>query len=192
MNKTAFLLATCGLLVLSPATNLFAQTQCVEAYEHRRVAEIHIEMETHKPGSHFDQTQVLDMLKTKVGDPFSQSVFDQDLKNLSEEYDRAIPYITMKNRELYVTIKVWQKPVIRQIKWQGNTQVSSSKLQKELGIKPHTQFNRDEFNRAFNKVKTYYVKRGYFEAQLAYSVVPIRDSNEIDVVVHIDEGRSGH
>ena len=192
MSKSIFLLATCGVLVFSPATMLFSETQSVEAYEHRRVAEIRIELETNKPGAHLDETQVLDKMKTKVGDPFSQTIFDQDLKSLSQEYDRAIPYITMRNRELFITIKVWQKPVIRAIKWQGNTQVSTSKLQKELGIKPHTQFNRDEFNKAFNKVKTYYIKRGYFEAQLAYSVQPIRESNEIDIIVHVDEGRSGH
>jgi outer membrane protein insertion porin family len=192
MNKTLFAYTLPLFLLTGSIAPVCAHQPSIEAYEHKRVAAIEVEMETASSEKQFNQSQILNMLKTKVGDPFSQNTFDQDLKDLSEEYDRAIPYITMKNGELYIKIKVWQKPMIQNIKWEGNHHVGTSKLQKELGIKAHTNFNRDDFNRAFNKVKEFYIKKGFFEAHLQYTVRPIRDTNKVDVVIHVEEGRSGH
>ncbi|MCB1068457.1 MAG: outer membrane protein assembly factor BamA, partial [Simkania sp.] len=62
----------------------------------------------------------------------------------------------------------------------------------ELDIEPHTFFNRDEFNLAFNKVKEYYIKKGYFESDIEYKIIPYSDTNEIDIEITIHEGHSGH
>lgn len=191
MNKSLFAYTLPFFLLTGSIAPVVAHSPSIEAYESKRVAAIRIDLETTK-SSTYNQKHILEMLKTKVGDPFSQSVFDSDLKKLSEEYDRAIPSIEMRNGELYITIKVWQKPVIDAIQWKGNLHVSSNKLQRELGIKLDSYYNRDDFNRAFNKVKEFYIKKGFFEAHLQYSVIPIRDTNRVKIVVHVEEGRSGH
>lgn len=174
-----------------PMQTIHSSQPVTEAYDHRKVAKIQVKIHNITPGSYVDQKQIIGKLATKTGDPFSQNTFDQDLKALSEEYDKVEPNFSMKHGELYITLNLWQKPFIRQIKFTGNKKFSGKKLQKELGIKPSTVFNRDEFNKAFNKLKEFYIKKGYFESHLQYK---IKDSsnNEVDIVVDVHEGRSGY
>jgi outer membrane protein insertion porin family len=163
----------------------------VEAYEDKPVGYIDIVVEGQPPGSSFDPRTLLGRLKTQVGDPFSQLTFDSDLKALAEEYDRVEPSVTIQNGEVYLKIILWPRPTIRSIKWQGNRHISTRTLQKELGVRPNTVFNRQKFNKAFNKVKEYYIKKGYFESQLQYSLITDAKTNEVDIDVRVSEGRSG-
>lgn len=190
MNKKFLLYVTPLILAAAPMHHVFAEQPSIEAYEHKKVAQIKIKMENLPPGSSFNSSQVLTKLNTKAGDPFSQSTFDQDLKTLSQEYDRTEPSIEVKNGEIYITILIWQKPVIKQIKF-IHKKFKTHTLEHELGIEPNSVFNRDEFNRAFNKLKEFYIKKGYFEAQLDYTIIPIPNKNEMNIVIKIDEGRSG-
>ena len=94
-----------------------ANPTSVEAFEDRKIANIDIQAENLPPNASFDPKKVISRLKTKVGDPFSQMTFDSDLKALSDEYDRVEPNIEVNNGEVYLTIKVWPRPMIRTIKW---------------------------------------------------------------------------
>lgn len=192
MNKTLLTAIAPLLLAAAPMTPIFAKAPATEAYESKRVGNIQIVMENLPRGATFNQERVLSMLRTKQGDPFSQLTFDQDLKTLSEEYDRAVPTVKTEDGEVYITIKLWQKPIIRSITWSGNDKVKTRKLQSELGIQPNTVFTRDEFNRALTKVKEYYQKKGHFDYQLEYKLIPYPNTNEVDIEITVHEGNSGH
>lgn len=192
MNKNVVKILTPLIIMGAPIPKLVALTPTSEAYEHKKVGKISVIMENLPRGTTFNQDRVFSKMRTKVGDPFSQNVFDQDLKTLSEEYDQVVPTIQTRSGEIDITLKIWQKPLIRSITWNGNSKIRTGALQKELGIETHTLFNRDEFNRAFNKVKEYYIKKGYFESELEYKVIPYTDTNEIDVEITIHEGHTGH
>lgn len=170
---------------------MYALAPSVEAYEGRRVASIEVSIENLPPNVVFDQKAVIAKLKTKTGDPFSQLTFDADLKMLAEEYDRVDPRLDVQNGEVYISLKVWPKPVIRSIIWEGNSHIKTSTLKKELGIKVHRTFNRQTFNKALNKVKEFYIKKGYFESQLYYTMRTDPKTNEVDITIHVKEGRSG-
>lgn len=192
MNKNVAKILTPLILLGTPVTELMAFSPTTEVYEQKKVSKITVVMENLSRGASFDQDRVISKLRTKEGDPFSQNVFDQDLKTLSEEYDRVEPSIETRGGEVTITLKIWQKPMIRSISWSGNSKVRTGTLQRELDIKPHTLFNRDEFNRAFTKVKEYYIKKGYFESEIEYKVIPYHDTNEVDIEITIHEGHSGH
>jgi outer membrane protein insertion porin family len=191
MNKKFLLLSSVLLFTCASIDPLHASYIATEAYENKTVGKIDVQMENLAPDASFDPKPVLGRLNTKVGDPFSQMVFDSDLKTLSEEYDRIEPSVNTINGEVYITIKVWARPTISEINWTGNEHFSSKTLQKELGIKPKKTFNRVEFNKAFNKVKEYYVKKGYFESQLFYNVIPDPKTGQVKIDVTVNEGRSG-
>ncbi len=189
MNLT--LLFSLVALTLSPLASMQGRAASVEVFEEKPVAHIQIQPENLPPNASFDPKIVLSRLKTKVGDPFSQMTFDNDLKTLANEYDRVEPLIQVNNGEVYITLKVWPRPAIRTIKWTGNTYIKTRTLQKELGIKPSAVFNRQAFNKAFNKVKEFYIKKGYFESQLQYTVIADNKTNEVDILIDVREGRSG-
>ncbi|NGX50454.1 MAG: Outer membrane protein assembly factor BamA [Chlamydiae bacterium] len=192
MNKKILRALIPLLLLMATQSTLSAAPPTSEVYENRRVGKITLTVENLPRSATFNQERLLSKLRTKVGDPFSQLTFDHDLKTLSEEYDRVEPSIETQQGEISLTIKLWQKPMIRTITWGGNSNIKTRTLQKELGISAHTTFNREEFNKAFNKVKEYYIKKGYFESQLEYKLIPYTSTNEVDVEITVQEGHSGH
>ncbi len=163
-----------------------------EFYDDKKIDHIEIVIDSPEAELNFDPKPILSRLKTKEGDGFSQLTFDNDLKSLSEEYDRVEPQIQLKDGEVFITIYVTPKPVIHSIQWHGNETFKKSTLQKELDIKPNTVFNRQEFNKAFNKVKELYFKKGYFESQLSYTLQTVPGTNQVDIVIDVSEGRPGY
>lgn len=160
--------------------------------EHQIVEELDIEIPIDATESPESIARVIkSRLKTREGDVFSQAAFDADLKMLVGSYDRIEPIVEAMDDKIYITLKVWPNPVIRGICWEGNNKVETSKLQSELGISRGSAFNRQNFNQAFNKVKSYYVQQGFFEAQLDYDVCLDESTNEIVITITIDEGRAG-
>lgn len=179
--------ALLSILLASATAPLIA----AELYDDRKVSHIEIVVDSEADG-YVDPKPILSRLKTQEGDDFSQLTFDNDLKALAEEYDRVEPSLQLENGQVYITIHIAPKPVIHRIEWRGNIQYKTSTLQKELDINPNTLFNRQKFNKAFNKVKEFYFKKGYFESQLTYCIQPIEGSNQIDVLIDVQEGRPGH
>jgi outer membrane protein insertion porin family len=184
-RKTVLSIATSLLLCLS--TPLFS----VDLYEEKRVSQIVIDYEAPGLSTQFDPKPLLSKLKTQVGDKFSQYTFDHDLKALAKEYDQIQPSMQVVDDQLVITIRLAPRPIIHQIVFTGNQRYSSSTLLKELDVKPYTIYNRQDFNKSFNKLKEYYIKHGYFESQLSYVLKPFPNTNEVDIEIEVREGRSG-
>lgn len=139
----------------------------------------------------FDQTALQKRLKTKAGAPFSQADFDQDLKLLSEEFDRVEPHLAFQRNSVDISLDLYPKMVIRTLKFQGNHAISTADLKSELDIALWSVFDREEFNEAFQKLRAYYVKKGFFEAKLSYQIKPDPCNNDVDITVCIEEGKAG-
>lgn len=159
-------------------------------YENQTIEKVEINVHT-RSGVICDTDAILARLRTQQGKLFSQADFDEDLKILAQDYDRVEPSVETNGQQVAVSIDVWPKPTIRTIHWVGNHHVSTNRLQKELGISCFSVFERQSFNLAFHKLKAYYIRKGYFEAQLDYHVEMDCESNEVTITIHIEEGRSG-
>ncbi len=166
-----------------------ASLQATELYEDKKVSHIEVVVD----GSSQDVAPVLSRLKTREGDRFSQLTFDDDLKSLAENYEKVEPAIEMQpDGQVSIVIHVTPRPLIHNIEFVGNEKFSTGTLRQELDVKTATIFNRQEFNKAFNKLKDYYFKKGFFEAQLDYVLIPIADRpGEVDIEIRITEGRPG-
>lgn len=191
MNTKLYLAISLVLASASASHAFETERPAIQAYDNRVVGNIEVKVENLPEGSSFDKQTVFAKLSTRVGDRFSQYIFDQDLKQLAGEYDQIEPQMAIKDGKVDVTLKVWLRPLIANIRWEGNHYIKTRTLSKELDIKPGTMFNRTDFNKAFNKVKEYYIKKGYFESQLSYDLVPAEKSREVNVVINVAEGRSG-
>lgn len=142
-------------------------------------------------GCSFDPKLVQSRMKMRQGELFSQTIFDSDLKTLAAEYDRVEPSFEVENGKIKLTLKVWPKPMIRSVVWEGNCGITTKDLKQELGISICTVFDKIGFNKAFHKLKAYYIKKGYFEAELNYDVQVDSLTNEVDITICVNEGRSG-
>ncbi len=131
-------------------------------------------------------------LQTREKERISQSDFDQDLKFVSKEFDRVEPAVTVDNGEVKIVLRLWKKPLIHTITWIGNSAIPSDKLQKEFGIASNSVFDRDGFSKAIQKLRLYYVKKGFFESDVDYKIIRGDQSNIIDIEITINEGRAGY
>lgn len=184
MNRTSKFLSVFLFLICSI---IFAE----DSLENKQVSEIKISVEN-VSDSTYNTGALLKRLSTQKDKLFSQTVFDIDLKKLAESFDRIEPNVELrKDDKVYIHIKLWQRSTIASIEWHGNEKFTSRKLSKELGIKPQTIFNRTEFNTALNKVKDFYVKKGYYESQITYKETPVPDKNEVKIDLYVKEGNSG-
>ncbi len=177
---------TC-LIVLFFAQALYAD---ILQFENHPIKKVDIVI--HMPaGAIFDSRPVLARMQTKAGSPFSQSEFDTDLKMLVKDFDHVEPHMDVVNGEIVIKLDIWPKPTIRSMRWSGNEAIKSKALRKELGIGPGAVFDRQPFNQAFHKLKAYFIKEGFFEAQLDYTVALDENTNEVDITININEGRAG-
>ncbi len=167
---------------------LFAQ---MLPYDNQVVEYVNIELMTSGDRTPHGRASVLSRMGVKKGGLFSQTQFDRDLKALAQEYDWVEPYVTSSNGQIQIMIRIWSKPMIRSIKYCGNSEVRTSELHSELGISPFTIFDRVAFNKAVHGLRTYYVKKGYFESNVTYNLIRDDECNEVDVEVVVQEGRSG-
>lgn len=175
------------LLLLLPCL-LSAQVAQVSK---KQVEKIDIVLHKVTANSSVDPNSIRARMKTKVGEAFSQIDFDQDLKTLVQEFDRVEPKVDVKGDKISITLDIWPKPTIRSIQFCGNERIKSKKLRDELEIPNGTVFDRHAFNQAFHKLQEFYIRKGFFEAELRYVVVADPTCNEIDIRVEICEGRSG-
>ncbi|HEU64184.1 MAG: Outer membrane protein assembly factor BamA [Candidatus Anoxychlamydiales bacterium] len=175
-----------SLVLLFLSSFLFAN----DSFENKEIADVQIKIDNAKDKGYDTQT-ILTKLSTQKGLLFSQRTFDSDLKKLSDEFDRIEPSFEVKDDKIYITIKLWARPTIVKITFHGNKIVSTSKLQKELGIKPFSIFNKAKFNAALNKVNEYYVKKGYFETQISFKENQVAYKNEVKIDIFVKEGKSG-
>ncbi|MBA3237075.1 MAG: outer membrane protein assembly factor BamA [Parachlamydiaceae bacterium] len=159
-------------------------------YENQQVEKVDIIVENSRNSS------AISSVKSRIticeGGFFSQADFDNDLKLLARDFDRVEPELRSINGKMHIILKVWPKPQIRSIQWCGNHHIKTDDLRKELAVNCLTTFDRLAFNKAFHKVKAYFVKNGFFEAQLNYEVVIDEETNEADIVITVVEGRVGH
>jgi outer membrane protein insertion porin family len=135
---------------------------------------------------------VVSTLQTKEHERFSQAAFDKDLKQIAKEFDRVEPTVTVVDGEVTVAVKAWKKPIIHQIHWNGNQAIETEKLQKEFSIAPESAYDRQAFSKAIQKLRQYYVKKGFFESEVDYKVIPLSEPNTIDIDISISEGRAGY
>lgn len=175
------------LLCLVFFNSLFGQTL---QFENQIVERIDVNVYTYS-GAPSEQAAILARLKTKQGGLFSQIEFDEDLKTLAQDFDRIEPVLESREGRICIRLDLWPKPLIRSFQWHGNCEISKSTLQSELGINSGSLYERQPFNQAFHKLKAYYVQEGFFEAELDYHVLPVPDTNEVDIIIDIQEGRSG-
>lgn len=182
-KKLSFAIIACCFQLAT----VFAQSP---QYENKIVETIDVIINT-PVSSGADSESIKTRMKTKLGDHFTQNEFDNDLKTLAQDFDRVIPEVVLVEDKIHITMKVWLKPAIRTITWRGNQKVDTFTLQKELEIPLCSVFDRQAFNKAFHKLKAYYIKEGYFEAQLTYQVSLDPLTNEVDLEIIVDEGRSG-
>lgn len=125
-------------------------------------------------------------VKSRPGDPFSAVLIEQDVKAIFRMgfFDDVQAELSPDN---VLTYAVKEKPYVREVRIQGNSQVSKEKIETALGVAPRTILDRTRVSEGVEKVRKLYSEQGYGNAAVDFAVAT-EANNQVSVVLDIAEG----
>lgn len=84
-------------------------------------------------------------------------------------------------------VRVKERPAIRNVKLEGNDELSKDDLKDSIEIKQYSILDVDAVKRNDKKIQDKYVEKGFFLAEVKHKLVPVKGGNQVDVVFVIKE-----
>jgi outer membrane protein insertion porin family len=131
---------------------------------------------------------VLSYLHEKAGQLFKVDNLTSDVHELwSYDFFEDVQVdLTTNDRGVVLRFIVREKPNIKEISYEGNDELDNDKLNEAVEIKPNTILNVSAVRRSVQKIKDAYAEKGYFLAEVDYTIVQQRE-NEVTVKFKIVE-----
>jgi len=102
-------------------------------------------------------------IKLKVGDNFFEEKIDDDIKSIYSLgfFTDVKAEKSSSGKGVVITYKVTEKPVVREILFEGNSALTTDKLKENLDIKPNSIFSAKDLVKSIKKLKKLYGDEGY-------------------------------
>jgi len=125
-------------------------------------------------------------LKNRPGTLFDSAVVEQDVKAIYRMgfFDDVQAELSADG---VLTYNVKEKPYVREVKVQGNSQVARDKIETALGVGARAILDRPKLAEGVDKVRKLYTDQGYVNASIDYAV-SMESNNQAVVVVNVNEG----
>ena len=132
---------------------------------------------------------ILAKIKTREGEVFSPSVIKDDIKALYQLGHFEDVQVKTEGFEqgLKVIFVVKEKPLIREITFEGNDELATEKLKEGLTLLPRTAFNIQLINENAEKIRLKYQDAGYYDVVVVPVINELRGGDR-SVVFYIEEG----
>jgi outer membrane protein insertion porin family len=152
--------------------------------EEEKIGEILI-----KGNRRIETAVILNVLKLKAGEPPDAEKVDGDIRaiyNLGHFQDVKAETGTGE-KGLILTYRVVEKPIIREVRIEGNKEIKEEKVREAIELKLNSVFSPKELAKSANKVKKLYADEGYYLAEVETTTIRKSDT-EVRVVFKITEG----
>ncbi|HJX09320.1 MAG TPA: outer membrane protein assembly factor BamA [Candidatus Binatia bacterium] len=125
-------------------------------------------------------------LKNRPGTLFDSALVEQDVKAIYRMgfFDDVQAELSADG---VLTYRVKEKPYVREVKVQGNSQVARDKIETALGVGARTILDRPKLAEGVEKIRKLYTEQGYVNARIDHAV-SLEPNNQAVVVVDINEG----
>lgn len=133
--------------------------------------------------------RVLDNLATKVGEPYNDRLVDEDVKSLfaTGSVSNARIFAEPISGGLKVTVLLQGRSNVGEVLIEGAEAVPSSKIRKEIAIKPGSALNDATLNDDRQKILKLYEDKNYTDVKVTVKTSELGDK-KIRVTFVIDEG----
>ena len=127
-------------------------------------------------------------LRERVGQPFAPENLTRDVRELWESGFFDDIQVDLDRTDSGVTLRfiVRERPNIREIAYQGNSEIEDEKLNEGVEAKVNTILSYPSLRRSVQKIRDMYAEKGYFLAEASFEVIPQKD-NEVVVRFNIVE-----
>lgn len=134
---------------------------------------------------------ILAAIKLKAGDTLFSDKTDADLRAIYKlgHFQDVQVLVKDTDKGAVLTYTVQEKPVVRDIKFEGNKELNSDKLTKDaLEIRKNSILSTKDLNRSVAKIKKLYTDEGYYLVEVT-PLVDKRSATDMVVTFKIDEGK---
>lgn len=186
---TAVLLGT-SILAGVPAA-AFAQAAAPAAPAAPTVAEVPaaapaiVQTITVEGSQRLEPDTILSYIKLRAGQPYSEAVADQALKDLYAT--ELFADVQLRNDGGNVVITVKENPVINRIVLEGNKRIKDDKILPEIKLAPRQIFTRSKVRADVARIIELYKRQGRFGASVEPKMVQL-EQNRVDIVFEVTEG----
>jgi len=138
--------------------------------------------------------RILAQMRTSVGQPYSETVVEQDIQNLYKT--GAILNVRIVGQPegdgVKVIVAVQTRSVVREIEISGAERIKPQRIRKEIGIKINSMVNEETLEKNRQKIVDIYKARGFNDVDVKFRVEPIDEKRgTARVVFTIIEGGKG-
>jgi outer membrane protein insertion porin family len=137
--------------------------------------------------------RILAQIRTKVGEPYSDTVVEQDIRGLysSGSIQNVRIFGEPEGEGVKVTVVVQTRAMVNEIEIDGAQRLGVKRLRKEIGIKINTPVNESALQEGRQKIIDTYKGRGYNDVDVQFRVDTDDTRGTARVVFTITEGVKG-
>jgi outer membrane protein insertion porin family len=180
--------ASLGSLVL-----LWALAGVLQAYGQGSQIVRSIEVQYMGPTT-VSKERVLAQMRTKVGQPYSDQVVEDDIRSLYKTgaIENVRIYAQPVADGVKVIVAVQARPIIREIVVEGAKRIKAKKVRKDTGLKLNAPVREEELEKGRQKIIETYQIHGFTDVAVQYRVEPIDEKRGTARVVYtVTEGVKG-
>ena len=137
-----------------------------------------------------DSQTIKDKIKSKPGGILKLSTVDNDIKRIFKlgYFKRIIVSQKSAAGETILTYKIYEKPSIRNILFDGNNNIKDKNLLKIIDVKPYQILDREKVKSSTNKIISLYASKQRFMTKVRAVIKQIK-GNRVDLIFNIKEGK---
>lgn len=109
-------------------------------------------------------------IKSMPGEPLDEEAVDRDVRAIYNMgfFKNVDAQVTEQNGRTVLTYWVTERPLLREVRIEGNKALSKDDLENKLKIHPRTILNPVKIRRGVNEAKNAYEQKGYLDADITY------------------------
>lgn len=137
--------------------------------------------------------KVLAQIRTKPGDPYSESVVEQDIKALyrTGQVQNVRIFGKPEGEGVRVMVVLQTRSLVHEIEIEGASQVNAKKLRKSIELKINGPLSEDKLQEAREKIIETYQGKGYTDVDVKFRVDTDQEHGTSRVIFTINEGAKG-
>src|SRR5881275_1623462 len=152
-----------------------------------------INVEYTGPGT-VSKERILAHMRTRVGQPYSDQVVEQDIEALYKTGSilNVRIFAQPEGDGVKVTVAVQTRSIVREIEINGAERIKAKRLRKEIKVKLNQPVNEEQLEEARQKIIEVYQAKGFTDIDVKYRVDAIDEKRGTSRVVYtINEGVKG-
>ena len=138
--------------------------------------------------------RILAQMRTKVGQPYSNEVVQEDIKTLYKTgYIRNVRIFAQPEGDgVKVIVAVQTRAIVHEIEITGAERVKPTRLRKEIKVKLNQALDEQQLEEARQKIIEIYQGRGFTNVSVDFRIDPIDEKRgTARVVFNVNEGAKG-